>query len=88
MSSPLTPEQAAAIAEQLAEALGPRPLLDAAAAARLLNVPASWLLAAAREDKCPHRRFGKYVRFDSEELLAWSESHARGPKRAGRGAAA
>lgn len=47
------------------------PLLDAAGAAELLAVPATWILAEARADRIPHRRLGRYVRFDRDELIAW-----------------
>jgi excisionase family DNA binding protein len=55
------------------------PLLDADAAAELLAVPASWLLAQARRDAIPHVRLGRYVRFDPVELQAWARSRMRGP---------
>lgn len=63
------------------------PLLDAEGAARLLNVPASWVLAEARAGRIPHVRLGRYVRFDADELAAWWRERARGPWRS-RGAAA
>jgi excisionase family DNA binding protein len=62
-------------------------LLNADQAAALLNVPASWVLAESRADRCPHVRLGRYVRFDADELEAWWRSRARGPWR-DRGAAA
>lgn len=62
-------------------------LVDAEAAAELLSVPASWVLAEARADRIPHVRLGRYVRFDPVELEAWWQSRARGPWRQ-RGAAA
>jgi excisionase family DNA binding protein len=55
-------------------------LLDAKGAGRLLSVPASWVLAEARADRIPHVRFGRYVRFDRETLLAWTAERARGPR--------
>jgi hypothetical protein len=55
-------------------------LLDAKTAGALLGVPGSWLLAQARRDAVPHVRLGKYVRFDSRDLLRWIESVKRGPK--------
>jgi len=61
-----------------------RPLLDAPAAAALFGVPASWLLAQARRDAVPHRRIGKYVRFDEAELEQWAASRARGPRSSAR----
>jgi excisionase family DNA binding protein len=62
-------------------------LLNAAQAAALLNVPASWVLAEARHDRIPHVRLGRYVRFEATELEAWWLSRRRGPWRA-RGEAA
>lgn len=71
----------------VSDASGPfAPLLDAEAAGVLLCLPASWLLAEARADRIPHVRFGKYVRFDGEELEHWWRARARGPWR-DRGAA-
>jgi excisionase family DNA binding protein len=58
-------------------------LLDAEGAAELLNVPRTWVLAEARADRIPHIRFGRYVRFDPDELLAWARGRARGPSREG-----
>jgi hypothetical protein len=55
-------------------------LLDAKAAGDLLGVPATWLLAQAREDKVPHVRLGKYVRYDPEDLERWIATVKRGPK--------
>jgi excisionase family DNA binding protein len=54
------------------------PLLDAAAAAELLNVPKSWVLAEARADRIPHVRLGKYVRFDADDLHDWARERRRG----------
>jgi excisionase family DNA binding protein len=55
-------------------------LLDAAQAGELLNVPKSWVLAQARLDRIPHVRLGRYVRFQADELEAWSRERARGPR--------
>lgn len=57
-------------------------LVDAAQAARLLSVPASWVLAEARADRIPHVRLGRYVRFSAEELEDWWRARIRGPWRA------
>lgn len=59
---------------------GPAPLLDAEAAGALLGVPKSWVLAEAREDRIPHVRLGRYVRFQRDELEAWWQARARGPR--------
>lgn len=56
-------------------------LLTAQEAAALLNVPPTWVLAEAREDRIPHVRFGRYVRFDATEVEAWWRERARGPWR-------
>ena len=55
------------------------PLLDGAAAAQLLNLPKSWVMAEARADRIPHIRFGRYVRFDAGELEAWWHDRMQGP---------
>lgn len=71
--------------DELAEALAARlgtsalpKLVDAEAAAGLLGVPASWLMAEARAGRAPHRKLGKYVRFDPSEVRAWADTHAHG----------
>jgi len=46
-------------------------LMDAKAAAKLMGVPYTWLLAQARENKIPHHKLGHYVRFDPDDLIAW-----------------
>lgn len=76
-----------ALADRLAERATAAPLLDAEQAGRLLNLPATWLLAEARADRVPHVRLGRYVRFEGDELEVWWRARARGPWRA-RGAAA
>jgi excisionase family DNA binding protein len=45
-------------------------LLPAEAAAQL-RVPESWLYLAAREDRFPHVRIGRYVRFRQEDVTEW-----------------
>ena len=55
-------------------------LLDAKEAGDLLGIPHTWLLAQARQDKVPHVRLGKYVRFDPADLEAWLPTHKRGPR--------
>jgi hypothetical protein len=54
-------------------------LVDAHAAAELLNVRPAWLLAEARRDRVPHVRLGRYVRFDPGELEQWWRARMRGP---------
>lgn len=39
-------------------------------AARILGVPPTWLLQRAREQRVPHYRIGKYIRFDPAEIRA------------------
>jgi excisionase family DNA binding protein len=56
------------------------PLLDADGASALLNVPATWILAQAREDAIPHVRLGRYVRFDADDLREWAQERRRGPR--------
>jgi len=55
--------------------LGPSgSLLDAKAAAKLMAVPYTWLLAQARDGKIPHHKLGHYVRFDPDDLIAWLDA--------------
>jgi excisionase family DNA binding protein len=82
------PPCASAAAPNAERPNGPVPLLDAAGAAELLNVPKSWVLAEARADRIPHVRLGKYVRFEEDELRAWWASRRRGPWRQRSAAAA
>ena len=84
MSGQAQPPRASSLPER-----GERPngLLDAAAAAELLAVPKSWVLAEARADRIPHVRLGRYVRFEEELLRQWWAQRRRGPWRQ-RGAAA
>lgn len=55
------------------------PLVDANAAAKLLGVPASWLLAQARAKRVPHHKLGHYVRFDLDELIRWLDETRTDP---------
>jgi hypothetical protein len=57
------------------------PLVDAADAATLLGVPATWLLAQARSGRIPHQKLGHYVRFDIDRLIAWLEDNETQPRR-------
>lgn len=58
-------------------------LIDAGAAAELLGVPKSWVLAEARADRIPHVRLGRYVRFEPDVLCEWWAERRRGPVPAG-----
>jgi excisionase family DNA binding protein len=53
-------------------------LLDATVIAEMLAVPKSWVLEQARQGHIPHRRLGRYVRFDPDEVRAWADSLAQG----------
>jgi excisionase family DNA binding protein len=55
-------------------------LVDAKTAAKLLGVPASWMLAQARAEKIPHHKIGRYVRFDFDELIAWVDQNRIPPR--------
>lgn len=57
----------------------PGDLVDAEAAGELLNLPKSWVLTAARQNRIPHVRLGRYVRFEPEMLLNWAREHRQGP---------
>jgi excisionase family DNA binding protein len=69
-------ELAAEIAELLADRRALPGLLDADAAAELLNVPPSWVLAEARAGRLPSLKIGRYVRFRRDDLQAWIERRA------------
>jgi hypothetical protein len=56
------------------------PLVDAEDAAKLLGVPATWLLAQARAQRIPHQKLGHYVRFDIDRLIAWLEDNETQPR--------
>jgi excisionase family DNA binding protein len=77
---------AAQVAELIGHQSAPR-LLDAEQAGQLLNVPASWMLAQARAGRVPHVRLGRYVRFSRDELIAWCDGRAVGPRTKRRTAA-
>jgi excisionase family DNA binding protein len=68
-----TPVDIHALAVELATLLDQQapPLLDAAAAAALLSVPASWVLGQARKDRIPHVKLGRYTRFRRADLDQW-----------------
>jgi excisionase family DNA binding protein len=72
---------------ETAETEAQRRLIRADAAAHLLGVPKTWVLAEARADRIPHVRLGRYVRFEAHELEVWWRARRRGP-RFGRGHAA
>lgn len=55
-------------------------LLRASEVAERLAIPASWLMQAAREDRVPHYRLGRYVRFAEEEVATWLETQKRSPR--------
>jgi hypothetical protein len=59
-------------------------LIDSEELARRLNLPVSWVRDRVRRrhnpaTRIPHKRFGKYVRFQwgSPELTAWIEKYSR-----------
>lgn len=52
-------------------------LIDAAEVARRLGVAPSWVASAARANRIPHHRLGRYVRFKWTEIEAWLEEEAR-----------
>jgi excisionase family DNA binding protein len=55
----------------------PDRLLDVKEAAVLLNVPESWIYQHVRtraEDKLPHKKLGKYIRFSAQALTQWLEA--------------
>ena len=59
------------------------PLVAADQAAKLLGVPPRWLLEQARQQKVPHHKLGRYVRFDLDDLIKWLDETKRNPRRGG-----
>ena len=76
----LADDQLAELAVLVAGAQAPR-LVDAAAAAAMLGVPKSWVMAEARANRIPHVQLGRYVRFDPAEVEAWWRGRSKGPAR-------
>ncbi|HEX5307631.1 MAG TPA: helix-turn-helix domain-containing protein [Solirubrobacteraceae bacterium] len=77
------PSGARELAREVAALIGREsmsPLLDARQAAAILNVPASWIAAEARAGRIPHVRLGRYVRFNSDELMRWCDGRTIGPR--------
>ena len=74
----MTPEELDRLADRIAKRISPppSPLIDAAGAADLLGVPASWVLSEARSNRIPCVRLGRYVRFDACEVRAWATAKA------------
>jgi predicted DNA-binding transcriptional regulator AlpA len=62
-------------------------LIDVAAAAEILCVPASWVYQHARPksdrlaDPLPYHKVGRYTRFYESELRAWLVRHQGGARR-------
>ena len=59
------------------------PLVAADQAAKLLGVPPRWLLEQARQQKVPHHKLGRYVRFDLDDLINWLDETKRNPRSRG-----
>jgi excisionase family DNA binding protein len=65
--------------EKSTESISTHPRLgDADAAAKVLNVPKSWIYDRTRRDAIPMLRIGKYVRFDLDRLLEWAKAGCPG----------
>ena len=77
----MSPRDLEALADLLAdrlEARRPESLVDAEAAAQLLGVPKSWVLARAREGGLPCVKLGHYTRFSPSDLAAWARKGGTG----------
>jgi excisionase family DNA binding protein len=53
-------------------------LLNIEELSKLLNLPKSWIYERTRRGEIPHRKLGKYLRFDIQEIKIWLEQHQRG----------
>jgi excisionase family DNA binding protein len=49
-------------------------------AAELLNYSVFSIRRLCAEDKIPHRRIGRTLRFDEAELTQWLRQNSRGPR--------
>jgi len=63
------------VAARLSEPSAPR-LVNAETAAKMLDVPPSWLMSEARKGRVPHVKLGKYRRFDPSALAEWARERA------------
>ena len=54
-----------------AEAVTRGRVLDAKGMSNATGIPQSWFLEQARNNKIPHIRAGKYVRFNESEILKY-----------------
>jgi excisionase family DNA binding protein len=55
-------------------------LLTVKEVAGMLNVPVSWIYERTRkkgQDRLPHVKLGKYLRFDTNEVHRWLQTNAR-----------
>ena len=53
-------------------------------AAALIRVPKSWLYERTRTNAIPHLKLGKYLRFNRDELVAWTQQFRRDGRGRGR----
>lgn len=59
----------------------PGKLVDAEEMGRIAGMDASWFLDRARRSEIPYYRFGKYVRFNSVEVMDFLKHQQGTPKR-------
>lgn len=52
-------------------------LIDADIASKVTGIPASWFLEAARQERIPHIKMGKYVRFRMSNVIEALEVRPR-----------
>ena len=55
-------------------------IVDAEGASALTGVPATWFESQARCGAIPHLRFGKYLRFNLEEILKTAQARNGKPE--------
>ena len=53
------------------------PLVSAEAIAKLFDVDSTWFLTRARENRIPHIRIGKYIRFDPDEVRKFLDEKSK-----------
>jgi excisionase family DNA binding protein len=50
-------------------------------AAKMLDLPTSWIYQRTRKDAIPFHKFGKYIRFTTSDLAEILAAYSRGPKK-------
>ena len=55
-------------------------LITVCECAALLSVKESWVYTKVAANEIPHKKVGRYVRFDAEQVLRWLEAESQAAK--------